>query len=323
MNRFWTALALAGASFLPCGTAQAEPVKIAVIETLSGGQAAVGKMFLTAINYGLIKVNDEKAWPDGIVRPRVRQPGRTLGGRRQGQGRHQRRRSDHRPGRVLRHRRPDHRRRAQAQPAQSRQGNHLPQRRCRGDGVHRLQVPLLSLPLERQRRDPAAGDADGDEGHQDAGHQGVRDRPELQLGPRCRAPGQGVRQVRRLHRGRRRHPRRQQDPGFLALRRPDQGGQPGHGHHRQLEQRSAPADEGGRRFRPQGALRHVLDGPAGQRGQRRRDGHRPLQRLELLPRGQRRRRRRSSPTTSRPRRGSIRCSFRDTPSTASGVSARR
>jgi branched-chain amino acid transport system substrate-binding protein len=66
MNRFWTALALAGASFLAPVTTQAEPVKIAVIETLSGGQAAVGKMFLTAINYGLIKLNDEKAWPDGI-----------------------------------------------------------------------------------------------------------------------------------------------------------------------------------------------------------------------------------------------------------------
>jgi len=67
MNKFWAALALAGAGSLAYGTAQAEPVKIAVIETLSGGQAAVGKMFLTAINYGLIKVNGEKAWPDGIV----------------------------------------------------------------------------------------------------------------------------------------------------------------------------------------------------------------------------------------------------------------
>ena len=67
MNRFWTVLAFAGASFLAPGMAQAEPLKIAVIETLSGGQAAVGKMFLTAINYGLIKVNGEKAWPDGIV----------------------------------------------------------------------------------------------------------------------------------------------------------------------------------------------------------------------------------------------------------------
>ena len=66
MNKFWAALALVGAAYLTTGTAQAEPVKIAVIETLSGGQAAVGKMFLTAINYGLIRLNEEKVWPDGI-----------------------------------------------------------------------------------------------------------------------------------------------------------------------------------------------------------------------------------------------------------------
>jgi branched-chain amino acid transport system substrate-binding protein len=66
MKRVWAALALAGVGCLASGPAQAEPVKIAIIETLSGGQAAVGKMFLTAINYGLIKLNAEKAWPDGI-----------------------------------------------------------------------------------------------------------------------------------------------------------------------------------------------------------------------------------------------------------------
>jgi branched-chain amino acid transport system substrate-binding protein len=41
-------------------------VKLAVIESLSGGQAPVGKMVLSAINYGVIKLNSEKAWPDGI-----------------------------------------------------------------------------------------------------------------------------------------------------------------------------------------------------------------------------------------------------------------
>ena len=66
MRKFLSALVLAGAGCLLAGEAMAEPVKIAIIETLSGGQAAVGKMFLTAINYGLIKLNDEKAWPDGI-----------------------------------------------------------------------------------------------------------------------------------------------------------------------------------------------------------------------------------------------------------------
>ena len=111
---------------------------------------------------------------EGVARrhqgPRVRQSGRSLRGRRQGEGRDQRRRAHHHPGRLLGHRRPDHRRRAQAQPAQSGQGDHVLQRRRRGDGVHRLQVPLLSLPLERQCRDPAARAADGDEGHQDPRH---------------------------------------------------------------------------------------------------------------------------------------------------------
>jgi len=66
MSKLWAALALAGTGCLATGTAHAEPVKIAVIETLSGGQAAIGKMFLTAINYGLMRLNDEKVWPDGI-----------------------------------------------------------------------------------------------------------------------------------------------------------------------------------------------------------------------------------------------------------------
>jgi branched-chain amino acid transport system substrate-binding protein len=61
-----SAIALAGTICCAASMARAEPVKIAIVETLSGGQAAVGKMFLSAIQYGLIKLNDEKAWPDGI-----------------------------------------------------------------------------------------------------------------------------------------------------------------------------------------------------------------------------------------------------------------
>ena len=37
-----------------------------------------------------------------------------------------------------------------------RQGGDLPQRRRRGDGVYRAEMSLLSFPVERQRRDPAA-----------------------------------------------------------------------------------------------------------------------------------------------------------------------
>jgi branched-chain amino acid transport system substrate-binding protein len=48
------------------GAVQAEPVKIALIESLSGGQAVTGKLFQSAVKYGLAKVEAEKAWPDGI-----------------------------------------------------------------------------------------------------------------------------------------------------------------------------------------------------------------------------------------------------------------
>ena len=54
MMKCLSALVLAGAGCLLTGEAMAEPVKLAIIESLSGGQAAVGKMFLTAVNYGLI-----------------------------------------------------------------------------------------------------------------------------------------------------------------------------------------------------------------------------------------------------------------------------
>jgi branched-chain amino acid transport system substrate-binding protein len=66
MRRLCVALALIVAGSLANWSARAEPMKIAIVETLSGGQAAVGKMFLTAIKYGLIKLDAEKAWPDGI-----------------------------------------------------------------------------------------------------------------------------------------------------------------------------------------------------------------------------------------------------------------
>ena len=77
-------------------------------------------------------------------------------------------------------------------------------------------------------------DADRDEGGQRARQQGLHHRPELQLGPRRAEADARVRRVRRLHDGRRRDPRRQQDPGLRALRRQDQGGGARHGGHRQL-----------------------------------------------------------------------------------------
>ncbi len=62
-----TALALASAACVATSAANAEPVKIALVETLSGGQAVTGKLFQAAIKFGLTKLEAEKAWPDGIT----------------------------------------------------------------------------------------------------------------------------------------------------------------------------------------------------------------------------------------------------------------
>jgi branched-chain amino acid transport system substrate-binding protein len=57
---------VAVASFGMTGIASAEPVKIAVIETLSGSSSLTGKLMLNAVKFGLTKLADEKVWPDGI-----------------------------------------------------------------------------------------------------------------------------------------------------------------------------------------------------------------------------------------------------------------
>ncbi len=59
-------LAIAGLASLAAAGASAEPVKIALIETLSGGQAVTGKLFQSAVKYGIAKIEAEKLWPDGI-----------------------------------------------------------------------------------------------------------------------------------------------------------------------------------------------------------------------------------------------------------------
>jgi branched-chain amino acid transport system substrate-binding protein len=66
MHISWRAIGLAGLMAVGGAELRAEPLKLAVIESLSGGQAAIGKSFLTAINFGLQRLNDEKVWPDGI-----------------------------------------------------------------------------------------------------------------------------------------------------------------------------------------------------------------------------------------------------------------
>lgn len=61
-----TAAALMGTAMMTIEAARAEPVKIALVETLSGGQAVTGKLFQSAIKYGLLKLQAENAWPDGV-----------------------------------------------------------------------------------------------------------------------------------------------------------------------------------------------------------------------------------------------------------------
>ena len=69
--------------------ASAEPVKIALIETLSGPASLTGKLMQGAVKFGLAKLVDERVWPDGVEVARVRQPRRAIGGSRQAQDRHQ------------------------------------------------------------------------------------------------------------------------------------------------------------------------------------------------------------------------------------------
>lgn len=66
MLKTLAAAALAGTALITIDAARAEPVKVALIETLSGGQAVTGKLFQSSVKYALQKLEAEKAWPDGI-----------------------------------------------------------------------------------------------------------------------------------------------------------------------------------------------------------------------------------------------------------------
>src|SRR5260370_16969250 len=65
MPRRTIAVAFAAAACCMAGTASAEPVKIALIETLSGGQAVTGNVFQSSVKYSLSRLAAEKGWPDG------------------------------------------------------------------------------------------------------------------------------------------------------------------------------------------------------------------------------------------------------------------
>jgi len=66
MLRRTIAAVFTAAACCMAGAASAEPVKIALIETLSGGQAVTGKLFQSSVKYGLARLEAEQAWPDGI-----------------------------------------------------------------------------------------------------------------------------------------------------------------------------------------------------------------------------------------------------------------
>jgi branched-chain amino acid transport system substrate-binding protein len=53
---------LAAAAFLACGSALADPVKIGLVETLSGPQAASGLMYRAAARYAIERMNAEGGW---------------------------------------------------------------------------------------------------------------------------------------------------------------------------------------------------------------------------------------------------------------------
>src|SRR5690606_37851359 len=62
MNFTKLAVALSACGMMAMASAQAAPLKIALVETLSGPQASSGLMYRTAANYGLQQLNDAGGW---------------------------------------------------------------------------------------------------------------------------------------------------------------------------------------------------------------------------------------------------------------------
>ena len=323
MPRRTIAAVFTAAACCMAGAANAEPVKIALIETLSGGQAVTGKLFQSAMKYGLAKLEAEKAWPDGIKLLEYD----NQGGPSEAADKVKAAIND--GAHII------------IQGASSAIGGQITadvqKHNARNPGKEIMyinvgaeameftgaEVPLLPLPLERQRRDPPQGDADRHEGGQCArhkvyvigqnyswGHDVQKLASDYAKSCDYTVVGDVIHDVNKI-----------QD--FAPYVAKIKEAEPDTVITGNWSQRSAAADEGRGRSGPQGALRRLLDRPAGQHRQRRRHGDRPLQRVELLSRGQRRGDGERSPTTSRPRPGSIRCSSRATRCTASGDSARR
>lgn len=62
MQKITKALFLSGLGAFAMTTAYAEPLKIALVETLSGPQASTGLMYRTAVKYQLDKINQDGGW---------------------------------------------------------------------------------------------------------------------------------------------------------------------------------------------------------------------------------------------------------------------
>ena len=215
-------------------TALAEPVKIALIETLSGPAALTGKLIQTAVKFALIQLKDEKAWPDGIklleydnqggpseasdkVKAAINDGAQiiiqgassAIGGQITADVQKHNARN---PGKEIIYLNVG----AEAMEFTGPKC-HFYHFRWNGNAEIRLKAMLI-----------------GHEGGQCARQQGLHHRPELQLGPRRAEADARIRQAVRLYDRRRRDPRREQDPGFRAVRRQDQGGGARHGGHGQL-----------------------------------------------------------------------------------------
>src|SRR3546814_16886123 len=62
MNFTKLAVALSACGMVAMASAQAAPLKIALVETLSGAQASTGLMYRSAANYGLQQLNEAGGW---------------------------------------------------------------------------------------------------------------------------------------------------------------------------------------------------------------------------------------------------------------------
>ena len=254
-----------------------------VIETLSGGQAAIGKMFLTAINYGLIKLNDEKAWPDGIkvleydnqggpseaadkVKAAINDGAHiiiqgassAIGGQITDDVRKHNLRN---PGKEIIYFNVG----AEAMEFTGSKC-HFYHFRWNGNAEIRLRALLTAMKDTKTLGTKVYVIGQ----NYSWGHDVQRLVKEYAKFGNYTVVGDVIHDVNKI-----------QDFAPYVAKIKETG--PDTVITGNWSSDLLLADEGGRRFRPQGALRHVLDGPAGQRGQRGRDGDRPLQRVELYP----------------------------------------